>query len=80
MAVIELAIKIRFDSTKRPICIDCEHSVMSHGEKDGKLYCWPCAGTNKECNAGVVYSGLLPSNGSEGPAQNSYVHTVRKYV
>jgi hypothetical protein len=39
---IEVVMRIKLDGIKRPICADCNHSVMSHGERDGKLFCWGC--------------------------------------
>jgi tRNA(Ile2) C34 agmatinyltransferase TiaS len=46
---IDITMRVRMDATKRPVCLDCNHSVMSHGEKDGKLQCWPCLAIGKKC-------------------------------
>jgi len=48
---IEVLMRIRVEGTKRPLCLDCGHSVMSHGERDGKLFCWSClsAGKTPQC-------------------------------
>jgi tRNA(Ile2) C34 agmatinyltransferase TiaS len=39
---IEVLMRIRVEGPKRPICLDCGHSVVSHGERDAKLFCWAC--------------------------------------
>lgn len=50
---IEVTMRVKLDGEKRPICLDCGHSVMSHGERDGKLFCWSCFGIDgredKQC-------------------------------
>jgi len=49
---IETVMRIKLDGSKRPICLDCGHSVMSHGERDGKIFCWGCAGVGQEQQCG----------------------------
>jgi tRNA(Ile2) C34 agmatinyltransferase TiaS len=46
--IIEVVMRVKLDGNKRPICMECGHSVMSHGERDGKLFCWGCAAVNQE--------------------------------
>ena len=52
---INVVMRVKIEGTKRPICTDCGHSVMSHGERDGKLFCWGCFGINgqedKQCQS-----------------------------
>lgn len=50
---IVVNIRVQVDGTKRPVCLGCEHSVMSHGERDGKLFCWTCETQNKQCKEGT---------------------------
>ncbi len=45
--VIQITMRIKMDGAKRPVCLDCDHSIMSHGERDGKLFCWGCAGVGQ---------------------------------
>ena len=49
---IEAVLRVKLDGSKRPVCLDCGHSVMSHGERDGKIICWGCLGVNQKgkCN------------------------------
>jgi hypothetical protein len=48
--VIEVTMRVRMDGDRRPICLNCGHSVMSHSERDGKLYCYGCQSLNqKQC-------------------------------
>lgn len=50
---IVVNMRVQVDGTKRPVCLGCEHSVMSHGERDGKLFCWTCETQNKQCKEGT---------------------------
>jgi hypothetical protein len=47
---IEVSMRVRVEGSKRPLCLDCGHSVMSHGERHGKLFCWSCLSVGqKQC-------------------------------
>jgi hypothetical protein len=47
--MIEVPVTLILDGTKRPLCKNCMHSIFSHGERGGVLFCWACHVTGKTC-------------------------------
>lgn len=56
--VVEVIMRVQVEGSKRPLCLDCNHSVMSHGERDGKLFCWSCFATNKKCEPKPIQNSM----------------------
>lgn len=48
-SAVDTLMRVRVQGTSRPICVDCGHSMMSHGEREGVLFCWGCLAINKKC-------------------------------
>ncbi len=51
---IEVVMRVGLDGSKRPVCLGCGHSMMSHGERDGKLFCWGCASVGQQ-QCGLIF-------------------------
>lgn len=51
---LNVKMNVRLDGGKRPVCTDCNHSIMQHGERNQKVFCWGCATIKKvgTCNDG----------------------------
>jgi hypothetical protein len=69
---IEVQMNVRFKGIYRPLCAVCEHSIMSHGELNGRLVCWGCIAVRKICLAeAVVTIGEIIKEVLDEPTQAS---------